>query len=62
MKKSSDLMSKGSKQIIREGSKHGLSKSASQHSFLQRNFYRQKGKRADSRITDKTNMTARLKS
>ena len=55
-------MSKGSKQIIRDGSKHGLSKSASQHSFLQRNFYRQKGKRAESRITDKSNMTARLKS
>lgn len=55
-------MSKGSKQIIREGRKHGLSESASQHSFLQRNFYRQKGKRADSRITDKPNMTSRLKS
>ena len=62
MKQSRDLMSKGSKQIIRESNKHGLSKSASQHSFLQRNFYRQKDKRADSRITEKSNMTGRLKS
>ena len=37
-----DLMSKGSKRIIRDQSQKSMNKSASQNSFLQRNYYSRK--------------------
>ena len=60
LKQQIDFMSKGSRQIIRCKSTKVLSQNGSQQSFLQRNFYKSKDKRADSRFEEKSNMTARV--
>lgn len=48
-----DLMSKGSKRIIRDQSQKSMNKSASQNSFLQRNYYQLKDRdKSHSRLSN----------